>query len=436
MKRNTIIFSFIFIVILLFIGYIAANRPVDLPDPYETECKTNKDCLRFITQGVYKCGTNSKKCVECNLDTDCSGGKLCKDNKCVGCTTKEDCGELLDCISNVCLECNYRSIDLLDVPNESCKNFYGEYQQYCSVLNKCINCAIKEDGTDTCPQKNRVCQNNECVGCDNSAFCSGGYYCYDNNGNSKPRCVECIKNNGIDTCLTSNGTLCGKNNKCFNPTEKSQCPDGYDFFEKNKICKYSTGPKNKLFYTTDNKLVVAEKQYVDDSDETYVYYIFEPDKGEFSDKIITKPTNLKEFNFLKDAIIINIRKTKDLDGRSAQLIIKYGGQVDKDIFEGNGREMFGNSHDLSKLLVKDTLEKNYFSKYINLKGSVPLSDLDIRRGVWSDNMIRSKRQDGSKGINRFYCLNGGSDNTVKLRSWNNCRLGCEEISNDDDMTCV
>jgi peptidoglycan-associated lipoprotein len=69
-------------------------------------CKTDKDCKAPLVKAPLVCGDN--KCVECNTDAECSGGKSCSAHACVAktqCEHDDQCPPGQVCQAGACKPC-------------------------------------------------------------------------------------------------------------------------------------------------------------------------------------------------------------------------------------------------------------------------------------------------------------------------------------------
>ncbi|WP_437987911.1 outer membrane exchange protein TraA family protein [Sorangium sp. So ce117] len=177
------------------------------------QCRTSADC-----QGGFVCDPETHECkeeYECEVDEDCSRGKICVDHTCVVCDTSDRCagnscnccpnginGTQMDCAAvepdgtPMCVECltdeqcpdgkvcHVPTGHCMDrpLPSNALPNCCGE---------GCVDCMHPEDPND--PQSPPVpfCLpgpvGTACAACRNDMDCAEGQYCLSG------ECKECVK---------------------------------------------------------------------------------------------------------------------------------------------------------------------------------------------------------------------------------------------------
>ncbi len=249
-----------------------------------TPCDTDMDCEDCAVCNpsgycVYVCKDDEVcddgKCVECDSEHPCSGGKICVDGKCQcpankpfwngkecrACLNDEECGNCFKCTSDGCKPkdciCNPATGDCVECMNsgdckdkdpnaccnsnthkcECCDGYTKNYET--GLCEKSPECYIDSDCNDLC----EYCDNGRCK----PIKCPEGYTCYkgdcvkicDCNKGGCPDgftcipygdvciCVECIGD-----CVTSDdcdtGCLCGNLKKCIPNPCQGNCEDGTD----------------------------------------------------------------------------------------------------------------------------------------------------------------------------------------------------------------
>lgn len=151
------------------------------------KCTSNSDCK---TKGKAVCDTTSGDCVQCINTSDCSNGKVCKNNVCVskgGCQSNKDCTSKGLNVCNVqtgkCVQCT-KTNELACNINEFCSNGY-------CVSNVPIPCAKNAD----CSSQTPCCYKSSCVECTSTCPCTGkDEICYDN--------ICLTKTHGLGLCQT------------------------------------------------------------------------------------------------------------------------------------------------------------------------------------------------------------------------------------------
>ena len=142
-----------------------ANGIVCSPDVSITNqcgCALDADCTQDVNKT--KCDTTTThKCVQCNINADCSG------------TTPQ-------CLNNTCVECNNDDVHCSG-------NVLQGIKVYCNVTT-CVQCKTPSD----CPDTGFTCTANECVcnddgGTDNCT-CSPGNECIDASPGPQQKCAN------------------------------------------------------------------------------------------------------------------------------------------------------------------------------------------------------------------------------------------------------
>ena len=149
-------------------------------------CKTDKDCKAPLV-----CGDN--KCVECNEDSQCSGGKRCSAHACVAkaeCTSDDQCPAGKVCQAGQCKAC---ASDAECGPGGSCQ------AGACKKAKKCAKddeCADDEDCVGGYCQKG-----SKTAGNDATCQLQTVYFAFDQSG------IEASERDRLD----SNAQCIGKN---------------------------------------------------------------------------------------------------------------------------------------------------------------------------------------------------------------------------------
>ena len=195
-------------------------------------CTSNQHCATSPATPI--CRQSDNICVQCTLDTNCSGDLVCKNAQCVvdeGCTKDGECEGTDVCVDNACQTCRLGDCNAAGDSKCRATTIGGETSWELCASGKCEDGACTEEqGESECTAGKCHSGTARCTSAGKIENCTGDQICANNVCKDPAVTTDCTPGQcaSAEATCSATGTIvnCGSDQYCSSNTCIDYCGDG------------------------------------------------------------------------------------------------------------------------------------------------------------------------------------------------------------------